>query len=87
MPRPHFDFSLNLGHVLTILSIVGSVFVAYSTLVREVDNHELRIKTIEKQIDTTSTFQSQVLSTLGTIREDIATLKERSRDERSRLHP
>jgi hypothetical protein len=87
MPRPHFDFSLNLGHVLTILSNVGSVSVAYSTLVREVDNHELRIKTIEKQIDTTSTFQSQVLSTLGTIREDIATLKERSREGRSQLHP
>jgi hypothetical protein len=87
MARPHFDFSLNLGHVLTIISIVGSVFVAYMTIVREVDNHELRIKTIEKQIDSTSTFQSQVLSTLGTIREDIATLKERSRDDRSRLPP
>jgi hypothetical protein len=80
MPRPRFDFSLNLGHILTILSIVGSVFVAYMTVVREVDNHELRITTIEKQVDTSTSFQRQVLDKLSNIREDIATLKERSRD-------
>jgi len=82
MPRPRFDFSLNLGHILTILSIVGSVFVAYMTVVREVDNHELRITTIEKQVDTSTSFQRQVLDKLSNIREDIATLKERSRNDK-----
>ena len=82
MPRPRFDFSLNLGHILTILSIVGSVFVAYMTVVREVDNHELRITTIEKQVDTSTSFQRQVLDKLSNIREDIATLKERSRSDK-----
>lgn len=87
MPRPRFDMTLNLGHVLTVLSIIGSVFVAYMNIVRTVDNHELRIEAVEKQLDTTTAFQSQVLSTLSTIREDIATLKERSRDDERARNP
>lgn len=79
MPKVRFDASINFGHILTILSIIGSVFVAYMNIVRTVDEHELRIATVEKQVDTTEAFQRQLLSTLTQIREDIATLKERSK--------
>jgi len=79
MPKVRFDASINFGHILTILSIVGSVFVAYMNIVRTVDSHELRLATVEKQVDNTEAFQRQLLSTLSAIREDIATLKERSK--------
>ncbi len=79
MPRVRFDASINFGHILTILSIVGSVFVAYMNIVRTVDGHELRLVTVEKQLDNSEAFQRQLLTTLTAIREDIATLKERSR--------
>lgn len=81
MPKPRFDMTFNLGHVFTVLAIIGSVALAYMNIVRTVDNHELRIEVIEKQVNSSASFQSQVLSTLSTIREDIATLKERSREK------
>ena len=80
MPRVRFDASINFGHILTIISIVGSVFVAYMNIVRTVDGHELRLVILEKQFDNSEEFQRQLLSTLTEIREDIATLKERSKD-------
>lgn len=79
MPKVRFDGTINAGHVLTILSIVGSVFVAYMNLVRTMDEHELRITSVEKQIEGADAFQRRVLDTLTIIREDIATLKERSK--------
>ncbi|MGB3899416.1 MAG: hypothetical protein WA973_12755 [Mesorhizobium sp.] len=79
MPRVRFDGTINAGHVLTILSIVGSVFIAYMNIVRTMDEHELRLTTVEKQVDNSEAFQRQLLATLGLIREDIATLKERSK--------
>lgn len=87
MPRMRFDGTINLGHVLTILAIIGSVFVAYMNILRTVDSHELRITAVEKQVSSSTLFQRQVLATLTTIREDIATLKERSRDTQPRFPP
>ncbi|PSJ55748.1 hypothetical protein [Pseudaminobacter soli (ex Li et al. 2025)] len=70
-----FDPTINLGHVLTILALVGSVFVAYSRLVITIENHEMRISVVEKGADRDAQVQQQILNTLTTIREDIATLK------------
>lgn len=66
------------GRVFTILALGGSVFVAYMNIVRTVDSRELRLRAIEKQVGPLASFQNQVLVTLTTIREDIATPKERS---------
>jgi hypothetical protein len=53
--------------------------VAYINIVRTVDGHELRLVILEKQFDNSEEFQRQLLSTLTEIREDIATLKDRSK--------
>lgn len=87
MPRMRFDPIVNLGHVLTIAALLGSVFIAYMNIVRTVDSHELRIEAVEKQVSNSTAFQRQVLDTLTNIREDIATLKERSRDTQPRFPP
>ncbi len=79
MSRVKFDPTINLGHVLQVVAVVGGLLLAYVNIVRAVDDHEGRLKTVEKQIDGSDLFQRQVLDTLTTIREDIATLKERSR--------
>lgn len=79
MSRVKFDPTINLGHVLQVVAIVGGLLLANVNIVRAVDDHEGRLKTVEKQIDGSNLFQRQVLDTLATIREDIATLKERSR--------
>lgn len=48
-------------------------------IARTVDGHELRLATVEKQVDDTEAFQRPLLTTLTAVREDIATLKERSK--------
>jgi hypothetical protein len=79
MPRMRFDPIINLGHVLTIAALIGSVSIAYTNIVRSIDNHELRIEEIEKSSDRDAMVQQQILNTLTTIREDIATLKARQK--------
>lgn len=74
-----FDPTINLGHVMQLAVIIGSIVWAYFGIVRDVDRHETRILAIEKQTEGSALFQKQVLDTLTNIREDIATLKERSR--------
>ena len=74
-----FDPTINLGHVLQVVAITGGLFIAYMNIIRAVDDHEIRLKAVEKQAEGTTVFQNQVLETLTKIREDIATLKERSR--------
>lgn len=75
MPTPRFDMTINLGHVLIVVGMAVSVFLAYTDLVRSIDNHELRIQAMEDQRDENEIVQRQILDTLTTIREDIASLK------------
>lgn len=73
-----YDPTINLGHILTIGALVGSVFLAYTNLARSLENHEVRIETIEKDETQDDFVQRQILETLTTIREDLAALKARS---------
>lgn len=77
--RVKYDPTINLGHIMQLGVIVLSIIWAYFGIVRDVDRHEQRIETIEKQTEGANAFQRQVIDTLSIIREDIATLKERSK--------
>ena len=76
-----FDPTLNLGHLLTTASLIGTVVFAYSDLKSTDEQHATRIVAVERQIDMSAGAQRQILETLATIREDIATLKERTAKE------
>lgn len=72
------DGTITLGHVLQAVVILGALFTAY-VMLRATDVEQAgRISSIEQRLDRDSIVQTQILTTLGTIREDIATLKERS---------
>ena len=79
---PKYDPSINLGHILTILALTGSVFLAYTGVQVRLEEHEGRITTIERDIGRDAAVQQQILQTLTTIREDIAALKADSRNRR-----
>ncbi|WP_127524670.1 hypothetical protein [Mesorhizobium sp. Z1-4] len=79
MSRLKFDTTINAGHILIVAGMAISVFLAYSDLLRSIDRHEIRIGTIERQTDSNADIQRQILQTLTTIREDIATLKAQTR--------
>lgn len=72
------DGTITLGHILQAVVLLGSMFTAYVMLRASDVEQQTRITNIETRLDRDSMVQTQILTTLGTIREDIATLKERS---------
>lgn len=48
MPRPKFDPTVNLGHVLSILSFIGMAVAAYYAMKSDIQSVELRMVTVEK---------------------------------------
>lgn len=42
-----WDGTINLGHVLTIISILGTGAVAYTSVMSRIANHDIRIETLE----------------------------------------
>ena len=75
-----FDPTVNLGHILTAAAMILSVFIAYTQIQVTLRDHETRITAVERNVDRQITVNQSILATLGTIREDIATLKERTLD-------
>lgn len=76
--RLKFEGVVTLGHILQSLVILGAVFMAFTSL-RETDaSHAARIQSLEDRAAMATLTNQQILNTLTTIREDIATLKERS---------
>lgn len=74
-----FDGTITLGHILQAVVILGAVSAAYVSLRTTDENHDGRLKAVEQRLDRDSSVQQQILNTLATIREDIATLKERTK--------
>ena len=48
IPRPKFDPTVNLGHVLSILSFVGMAVAAYYAMKSDIQAVELRMVAVEK---------------------------------------
>lgn len=82
MPTPRFDMTINLGHVLIVVGMMSSVFLAYTSVQVRLQDHETRLTTVERDGARDAEFQRQILQTLTTIREDIATLKAENRNRR-----
>lgn len=74
-----FDNTVTTGHVLQIIVILGAVATAYIALRTTDVDHEARLKSVEQRMESDLGVQRQILNNLATIREDIATLKERTK--------
>lgn len=72
-----FDWTINLGHVLMILTLMGSVFIAYSNVIRTQDRQDLRITALEQSAAKREAFESTVVNQLSSISVDIGVLKDR----------
>jgi hypothetical protein len=74
---PKFDPTINLGHVLTIVALLGSVTIGYFNIRNDVALADQRISSLEKGQTAADSFQSTVLSQLSDIKVDIGVLKAR----------
>jgi hypothetical protein len=56
MSRPKFDPTINLGHVLTILSFIISGIVAYIGVKVELSNVDTRLALVERTMQSVATI-------------------------------
>lgn len=73
-----FDWTINLGHVLMILTLTGSVFIAYANVIRTQDRQDLRITALEQSAAKREVFEGTVVDQLRSISVDIGVLKDRA---------
>ncbi len=83
---PKFEPTINLGHLAIIVAWLGSVFTAYTNVIRTMDTHELRIEVLERNTNRAVDMQQKFLETLGLIQQDMAVVKTRI-DESARHLP
>lgn len=68
-----FDRTISLGHLLTIATMIMGLTAAYSTYQVTVNDHESRIKFLERQL----TITSDQMAIVWSIQRDVAVIKDR----------
>lgn len=81
MQKPRFDWSINLGHVLTIAAILGSLAAAYTTYQVTISDHDSRIRSLEKQGLLLDSRTNEIYNVLYSIKQDLAIVKYRMEQE------
>src|SRR5262245_8130312 len=82
--KPRFDWTVNLGHVLTIAAILITLGTAYTTYQVTISDHDNRIRSLEKQGLTLDARTGEVYSVMYTIKQDLAIIKYRLEQEERR---
>lgn len=77
MTMPKFDPTINVGHLAIIVVWIIGIIMAYSSILRTTDEHGIRIRSLEVQVDRSSNMQQDYLRTLSNIQQDIAVIKSR----------
>ena len=72
-----FDRTLNLGHVLTIFTLLGTMGIAYATYSVTVAGHDLRLRFLEAQVSTLTNLNVELKAALASIKQDVAVIRDR----------
>jgi hypothetical protein len=74
---PKFDWTINLGHVLTIAAVLGTMATAYTTYQVTISDHDARIRSLEKTSQSQDARMSEQSQVLYSIKQDLAIIKYR----------
>lgn len=77
MPEIKFDGTVNLGHILTIGTLVSMMAVAYATYKVSMNDHDSRLTFLENQMKSQDAYNVSTSSTLYSIKQDVAIIKDR----------
>lgn len=72
-----FDFKIDLGHVLTILALIGSVFVRFEKLSRHVEGLTQQLDLLTKHVADLASEVKELLHRDAAIRERMAAVEAR----------
>lgn len=77
VPKVRFDSTINLGQVITAISMVLSVIAAYYALKSDIQDHETRITRTEKDLARQFDALDKTVDSLSSIKQDIAVIRDR----------
>ena len=72
-----FDLSINLGHVITIATLLGTMGVAYSTYSVTVHSHDMRLRYVENQVQSVVSTNTELTKSMYSLRQDVAIIRDR----------
>lgn len=68
-----FDKTVSLGHLLTTITIIGGLVIAYASYRESHRDHESRIMVLERQYNSIA----DQMKTMWEIKENVAVIKDR----------
>lgn len=72
-----FDNTVNLGQVLTALSMIASLVAAYFLIKSDIRNHEDRIVRVERSVSQQDALNVETTKSLGEIKTGVAVIQDR----------
>ena len=72
-----FDNTVNLGQVLTALSMIASLVAAYFLIKSDIRNHEDRIVRVEQSVNAQNQINVETTKSLGEIKTGVAVIQDR----------
>lgn len=84
VPRPKFDWTINLGHVLTIAALLLSLGSAYTAYKITISDHDSRIRALEKSNMVLDSRTNEIYNVLYGIKQDVAIVKYRLEREENK---
>jgi len=73
----HFEKTINLGHVFTIITLLGMGATAYTTYRVTVVEHDTRLSTLEKNFLLQMSRNNDITVTIYKMQSDIAVIRDR----------
>jgi hypothetical protein len=75
--RVKFDGTINLGHVLTVITLLGGGAAIYTTINSAITQHEFRLDALERADAVRIETSRRIIDRLNDIATDLATIKGR----------
>jgi hypothetical protein len=72
-----FDATINLGHILTTLILISTGFTVYTSIVSQINVHEVRLSTLERTLEQQAATNKEIALSLSQINQNIATITAR----------
>ena len=72
-----FNLSINLGHLLTIGTLLITMGAAYSTYAVTVHSHDMRLRFLEAQVQSLVHVNNELTANMYTLRQDVAVIRDR----------
>jgi hypothetical protein len=73
----HFDRTINLGHIMTILTLMVGMAGAYTTYKVSMTEHETRINRLEEITKSQISVGADITSNIYAMKQDLAIIKFR----------